>query len=176
VRLIAACFAAGIALQVSAADDRACRSKPPATTDTRLRVQATPYEKIKPADLAAVYRKAYVEAGFKFKGRSRIDNYGGFRLAFELEVPGFNRKGAGTIVFGVKVAPDGTCAPCEVHRETMGIPWRFDKNYDAEKQWKADQFVFAADARANARIKEKLGKSLGSLLDQTPAPASDEPC
>ena len=176
VRAVAACFVIGITLPVFATEEKACRSIPSVIADGRPRVQTTPYENIKPTNLAAVYRAAYVKAGFKFKGKTNIGNYGSFRLAFEFEVPGFNRKGIATIVFGVRLTQDGTCAPCEVHRETMGIPWKFDKDYDAQKLRKAELVVFAADAQANARINEKLGSSLGSLLDHDRSPVRDEPC
>lgn len=142
------------AVQAQVAGDAASSKRPVTPT--------TEYHGITLDKLLSVFRRAYVDAGFRFK-KKRISKGGAVRLFFEFPIAEYSYGRAfAVLTFSSSMSARGLCAPCSVHRESLGVPVDY-AHYDGSAVNKAQSVVYAADARANAVVKAQLGKDLSDV-------------
>jgi hypothetical protein len=125
------------------------------------------YYGISPDRLISTYRNAFVGAGFTFAGQKAGRRY--TRLYFDFAPSGFDEKrGVLYVDFHLPASASEGCTPCAVE---SGLDLSSVAHDPAEKYWRLQKELEAAELRARTEIDEKL---LSFQTDRADQKRSDE--
>jgi hypothetical protein len=125
------------------------------------------------ARLISIYKQAYADAGFTFGDETTEGGRYPGVLDFHITIPEFAGMPQGAARFSLipRLDDDGICSPCSISRITLGVN---SDDYGPGKAHITTARVAAADAKAVARIRLQLGKSLRSSEDPQVAEPLDD--